>query len=262
MTSICTYKECFFAGNPQPKENFTKNKNRPNGLNAWCKVCRSNDNKKNKPKWQAYNKQYKQDHKEEIEKYEQEVYKEKRKELLKNWKHQSAYYETYAYQLLTYKIECRRDPNNSELLQCKCTFCKEWFNPKNSSVQNRLSCIEKDYRQGEAHLYCSEECKVKCPIYHRVDEPKPEDRTINYAYERSKRPVQKELREMVLERDEYACQKCGATDVALVCHHFTGVQQNPIESADVDNCITVCEKCDSYIHSQPGCRRSDLRCKK
>jgi 5-methylcytosine-specific restriction endonuclease McrA len=47
---------------------------------------------------------------------------------------------------------------------------------------------------------------------------------------------------MVFERDNYKCVKCGE-EKPLHCHHIDPVKGNPIESADIDNCITLCKKC-------------------
>jgi len=62
--------------------------------------------------------------------------------------------------------------------------------------------------------------------------------------------------------DDYQCQRCEATqkDSQLHCHHITGVVQNPIESADIDNTITLCKDCHRFVHSQPGCKYHELRC--
>lgn len=254
-TAICTNPNCFCKNQEQEINNFSRNKNRINGRSAWCKSCRKEYNKKNKEQWQQYNKNYKKNNKEYIEKYENEVYKEKRKELCVKWKHQKSYYDTFFQKISIYE-ETRRDPNNDKLIQIKCNFCKEWFNPTNSQIQNRLSCIEKDYKQGEARLYCSDVCKLKCPVYKQIKRTK--DQKIKTSY----RQMQSELRSMVLERDQYTCQICGEKKSNLICHHFTGVEQNPLESADVDNCITLCVECDNYVHNLSGCRRIDLICNK
>ncbi len=78
--------------------------------------------------------------------------------------------------------------------------------------------------------------------------------------------VQPELRQLVFERDEYTCIKCEKhqdnLNVSLYCHHIEGVQQNPIESADIDMCVTVCKSCHSEIHKQTDCGYRDLQCKK
>jgi len=69
---------------------------------------------------------------------------------------------------------------------------------------------------------------------------------------------------MVLKRDNYTCQygDCGKTieDAELHCHHITGVVQNPIESADMDNCIIFCKEHHVLIHKNKGCGYNDLKC--
>lgn len=66
---------------------------------------------------------------------------------------------------------------------------------------------------------------------------------------------------MVLERDSWTCQKCNKVDVELHCHHFEGIMINPIESADIDMCITLCVRCHKEAHLDIGCRYIDLSCK-
>jgi 5-methylcytosine-specific restriction endonuclease McrA len=75
--------------------------------------------------------------------------------------------------------------------------------------------------------------------------------------------VDPELRKMVLARDEYQCVKCGKSkfETELHCHHITGKVVNPIESLDMDNCVTFCKKCHLLAHKEKGCRYVDLQCK-
>ena len=79
------------------------------------------------------------------------------------------------------------------------------------------------------------------------------------------REVQPELRQIVFERDEYTCIKCGKyqddLDVPLHCHHIEGIVQNPIMSADIDMCVTVCKICHDEIHQEDGCGYNDMKCK-
>lgn len=146
---------------------------------------------------------------------------------------------------------------NSEglkVLQTTCTYCGKWFTPSMRSVTNRVSYINgKSCR--ESRLYCSVECKGACPIFNQNKYPKGFKRDTS-------REVQPELRQMVLKRDKWTCQKCEESNVELHCHHITGVEQNPIESADVDNCVTLCKKCHKEVHKNNGCRYVDLQCKK
>lgn len=71
---------------------------------------------------------------------------------------------------------------------------------------------------------------------------------------------------MVLKRDNYTCQKCerhqSILNTGLHCHHFEGIKLNPIESADIDMCITLCKPCHKFIHDQAGCKYHELRCNK
>jgi thymidylate synthase (FAD) len=64
---------------------------------------------------------------------------------------------------------------------------------------------------------------------------------------------------MVLERDNWTCQKCEKRGGHIHCHHIDPVILNPIESADLDNCITLCKKCHKWVHTKEGCRYFKLR---
>lgn len=150
--------------------------------------------------------------------------------------------------------ECRESPTQPGYLEVKCTYCGKWFIPKTSDVVERIKGINGKGR-GERRLYCSEGCKKSCSIYGRRKFPRG-------FKEGTSREVQPELRKMVLSRDLFQCQKCFVVgeDVALHCHHITGIMLNPIESADVDNCVTLCKECHAEVHTWNGCKYSELRC--
>ena len=164
-------------------------------------------------------------------------------------------FDTYAEQI-KFAEEVRRSPRNDKLLEVRCTYCGRWFKPSLSQASQRIRAL---YSQkggtGECKFYCSDSCKSACPTYRKILWP------AGYKPATS-REVQPELRQMRLKIDGYECQKCGKTidDVELHCHHYTGTMQNPIESADVDNTITVCKKCHKWVHTQEGCRYFELRC--
>lgn len=157
-------------------------------------------------------------------------------------------YDTYASQL-EWAESVRRHPEDENVLQVKCIKCHVWFTPTLSEVNSRI------YgglgRSGGNNFYCSEECKGACSIFNQQLYPK------GHKPDRS-REVQPELRALVLERDDYECQKCGSREEPE-CHHYEGVEQNPIESADVDMCITLCKSCHKWVHTQEGCTYYDLR---
>ena len=161
-------------------------------------------------------------------------------------------YSTYAKQLTLDDCAVRHPDGR---LFVKCAYCGQLFSPTIRDVRNRIKGIN-NIGGGENRLYCSKHCKNACPVFNQKKWPK--------GYKKgTSREVQPQLRQMRLEIDNYQCQRCGVSikNAELHCHHITGVMQNPIESADVDNTITLCKKCHSFVHSLPGCHYSDFRCK-
>jgi len=215
---VYEYKLCTKCGRIKAYTEYTKRPSMALGINNECKKCMySNDNMK-------------------ARKYARN--------------REPSIYNTYAHQCGNIE-EHRRDPNDSNLLQCKCTYCDKWFNPTNSEIANRISVINGNMI-GDARLYCSDGCKGECDIYAKIKYRKGFKKT------QLGREVQPQLRKLVLERDNWTCQKCNSQD-SLHCHHITGIEQNPIESAHIDNCITFCKKCHKEVHKQDGCKYRDLR---
>ena len=157
-------------------------------------------------------------------------------------------FNTFAHQI-SWIEEVRYDPENSDLLQVRCIKCNNWFTPNRMQIDGRILSLNSK-NSGERHFYCSTECKNSCSIFNRSKYPK------GFKIDRS-REVQPELASMVLERDCYECQRCGNKD-DLECHHYEGIEQNPIESADIDACVTLCSDCHDLAHKDKGCRRIDL----
>ena len=168
------------------------------------------------------------------------------------WKKQLPLYDTYAPQL-EWCEEVRRDPEDKKILQVRCyeSDCRRWFTPKLKDVTRRVQAL-KDNLTGEQHFYCSEKCKQKCSVFRRIKYPR------NFKDVKLDREVQPELRELVFERDGWICQKCGSKD-DLQCHHILPVKLEPLESADVDNCITLCRKCHIEVHQMAGCTYGELK---
>jgi hypothetical protein len=75
------------------------------------------------------------------------------------------------------------------------------------------------------------------------------------------RNVTKELARIVFERDNHYRVECSSAE-DIECHHKDGIRYNPIESADIDICETLCHKCHKLKHQQLGMRYVDLQCKK
>lgn len=147
--------------------------------------------------------------------------------------------------------EVRFAPSNPNILQVKCAQCKKWFTPTLNQASERARYIL-GKKNTESRFYCSDSCKNLCPIFGQVKYPK--------GHIVTNREVQPQLRKMVFERDDFQCQRCGSKK-DLHCHHIDPVISNPIESADMDNCITFCLQCHELAHSSRECSKPALaRC--
>ena len=191
-------------------------------------------------------KEYREQNKDKIKEY-REQNKDKMKEYWKEYNKSNALYETYKDKLVG--VECKSDEEGYLLVRCK--YCNKWFHPNNQSVKNYIQAGD-----GTQNLYCSDGCKKSCPTYGMRKYEKG-------FRQNTSREVQPELRKLVLERDNWTCQKCGRNkdkDINLIlhCHHIDPVKNNPIESADMDNCVTLCKECHKEAHRRKGCRYSDL----
>jgi 5-methylcytosine-specific restriction endonuclease McrA len=167
-------------------------------------------------------------------------------------------YDTYAHQLEPYE-ECRRSPDDSNVLEVKCTWCKKWYVPKGHDVGNRIAYLDRD----GSKFYCSLECKNLCPLYHRSADSLMKQVAIkNKTYTP---PISNETNsytiKLTLKRDDHECQKCGSKK-NLHVHHMDPKSLCPMFADDVDSCITLCVECHLKVHQQPGCTYNDLKKKK
>lgn len=163
-------------------------------------------------------------------------------------------YKTYAEWLEKYQTVYKIVQDDLELLGVSCMYCGNVFVPTSVEVKSRLMVIRGN-RVGESNFYCSQSCKKACSTYGQKKYPK------GFKLATS-REVQPELRKLVLKRDDYKCQKClkGLDEVQLHCHHIDPVVINPIESADIDNCVTLCKACHKEVHKLPNCSYIELKC--
>jgi 5-methylcytosine-specific restriction endonuclease McrA len=170
-------------------------------------------------------------------------------------------YDTFTPQLEPYE-QCRRNADDPNILEVKCTYCGKWYIPKLTNALHRIQIINGNDRYlGESRFYCSNNCKSVCPIFGRSAQQLIKRDKIAAGLilpEELNREVQPQLRQMSFARDDYICVKCGSTG-PLHCHHIDPVKLNPIESADVDNCITLCVDCHKEAHQLPGCGYGELR---
>jgi hypothetical protein len=147
--------------------------------------------------------------------------------------------------------------NKNEEVEVTCAYCGEWFIPKRSNLTYRILYVNGE-KNKESRLYCSQQCKDNCPTYNQKLYPKD-------FKPATSREVQPQLRQMVFERDNYTCQRCNThkdeLECGIHCHHILPLNEDPIQSADVDTCITYCENCHKWIHQNvAGCGYGEMRC--
>lgn len=265
---------------------FNKDKGTKKGVACQCKLCRKQYRKDNGWKRIEYDKQYREDNIKRRAKYQKKYYKSRSKEFVEKARQyrkdkpeqvaesKKKYYDnnteqiakrdklflktkapfkTYFEQLEQFE-EIRQCSGNLELLEAKCAYCGKWMFPTRLQVKNRIIAIN-TISSGEQRFYCSENCRLSCPIFNQVLWP----RGFKKATSREVVPL---LRQLVLERDDYTCQKCGATTetAQLHVHHEKSYTLNKIMANDPDNCITLCKECHKEIHLQEGCKYTDLKC--
>lgn len=160
-------------------------------------------------------------------------------------------YDTYAHQI-DWCEKVKRNKEDDNILEVKCAYCGKWYVPTRTSVSNRINALNGKLK-GEHRLYCSNSCKKECPIFGQILHSK------DFKLVTS-REVQPELRQLVFERDNWTCQKCDDTKL-LHCHHVEGIRHEPLESADIDKCITLCKKCHKQVHKKEGCQYNEMQCK-
>ena len=259
VCSICKIEKSIFE--------FYKDKSRKDGFNYRCKFCVRQYNKNKAPQIAKRAKQYHKDNAPRISKQKKQYYRENtgpiskqhkqyrenNAEKIKKQSKSNANFDLYCDRLGVFE-KIRRYPGDQGLLEVRCAYCGKWMKPSKQQVKNRLQVFS-GTMLGEARFYCSENCKQSCPTYDQNKYPKG----FKKATSREVVPL---LRQMVLERDNYTCQKCGATSetAQLHVHHEKSYTLNKIMANDPDNCITLCKKCHKEVHSQDGCRYVDLKC--
>ena len=244
-----------------------KDRSRKDGLCVQCILCkkqycknnskqRKQIRKKNIKNKKQYDKQYRKDNIDHKTAYEKQYNTDNAPQIAKRRKQyhkNNALFETHSKKLETFE-EIRQCPKNQKLLEVKCAYCGKWMLPTNLQTQARIEAFNGSITK-ENRFYCSENCKRSCPIYRQRKYPKG----FKKATSREVVPL---LRQLFFKRDNYTCQKCGATSeiAQLHVHHEKSYTLNKIMANDPDNCITLCKECHKWIHSKEGCNYNDLKC--
>lgn len=279
-------KVCTKCGKEKDFEAFYKNKYGKYGLASQCIACKKAYSSVRRQYKREYDKKYRKNNKERISNYLTKYYEQNKEKLLdysknydklnkkivskrakeyraknkcalkinkKRYYNESAKYETYKDKLTVDELPKLSDDGTS--LEVSCRYCGKYFKPTNQQVSDRIKALTN--AASENSLYCSMGCKKACPVFGQQKYPKGFKKGTS-------REVQPELRQLVFERDNYTCKMCSSTKAAVEihCHHILPLNESPIESADIDNCITLCKECHKKAHSLPNCGYNELKCSK
>ena len=135
--------------------------------------------------------------------------------------------------------------NSEGLLGVHCYYCNKKYIPTLGEVTSRMTAL-KTLNQGERHIYCSDGCKKSCPTFKKMMYPGGHGAT------GTSREMQASFRKMILERDNWECQTCGAVDKPLHAHHIEAYRTE-YDSMHEENGITLCKDCHKKVHKQKGC---------
>lgn len=145
-----------------------------------------------------------------------------------------------------YKIEEPKEDFDGNIV-VKCKLCNKEFVPSRLQLKKRIAAIESEHTQGEHNMYCSENCKAQCSIYHvspinELAKRKRDNRS--HYYTKQKLHI---WSSHVIARDK-ECLYCGSTE-KLHAHHINPKSTHPKEALDPDNGITVCKDCHRKLHT-------------
>ena len=256
---ISIIKQCSKCLKFKLLHHFRKNKRYRGGYVRICKECEKEYRSTEEYKKRAKASYYKHHDKRIQEK--RETYENNKEEIKKNNRNYSKdilkYDSDLCRNLMRYE-EVFQDKKNIELAMVRCAYCGKLTHITNDQAIKKIKAIN-GTGKGGANFYCSEACKKSCPTYRQV-------KHIRGKKPATTREVQPELRKMVLERDNWTCQKCGKSkddfpELELHCHHMFPINEDPICSADMDNCETLCKECHVWKHQNiPGCSYPELKC--
>jgi len=112
-------------------------------------------------------------------------------------------------------------------------------------LSDRIRALESENGTDGSYFYCSEECKESCILYNLHSDP---FKDISKPYTDDEYNI---WRKIVLEQDDYGCQKCGSKK-DLHCHHIIPVKIEPMFALDPDNGIVLCKECHYEIGHKTG----------
>lgn len=122
-------------------------------------------------------------------------------------------------------------PANKQNIKMICKTCENSFTTCLSKMKNR------------ANVFCSKQCywkDLRSRSGPNTSNWKGGKCSQNYL---DRRRFQREVKEQVLERDNYICQLCNKNGDKLTVDHIRSWSEYPDLRFDINNCRTLCVKC-------------------
>jgi hypothetical protein len=111
-------------------------------------------------------------------------------------------FSTFSKKLNIINEDNRKDPNDNNILQVKCSYCKKWYTPNIGEIEHRYYRYDKDM----SRFYCSKQCKQQCPIYGKSAAQLQKQLDIqNGIIQEELRQIHPYFRQLVLEHDNFTC---------------------------------------------------------
>lgn len=133
--------------------------------------------------------------------------------------------------------------------------------------QHLVECVEcgkKVYKieylvKRNKYQFCSKECHYKWKSENLIGENSPtwnpnitnEERVMGRNY-----PEYTKFKKLVMKRDNYTCDVCGQVGSDLNVHHLNGYHWDKENRVNINNGVTICEKCHRKFHNNYGYRNN------
>ncbi len=143
--------------------------------------------------------------------------------------------------------EMRYNPDKPDEIQVrcknhKCINSKEkegWFTPTYIQLYERIRQLENSNGNGASYLYCSNKCKIECPLYNKkIIQLIKKDQIEEKYYTQEEYNM---WRKEVLKINRNQCEYCGQK--AEHVHHLRPQKLEPFFSLDPDFGIACCKVC-------------------
>ena len=166
--------------------------------------------------------------------------------------------------------ECYNQYHSKNVPECECIICKKKFKGSKYNANKYCSreCYLKDHEiknkkricpkcgkeftaKTSEDKYCSQECYTNDRHMPKGKDHQNQKGGISLLNDRKDSAQYKNQRKQVFERDNFKCKKCGSKE-KINAHHILAQKHYPDKRYDIDNGITLCEKCHIQIHQKYG----------